>query len=262
MEELQPAQEVQETNPVSEVIEEGGTAADEYYSEAQPEDSFGLEEPQGEEAIEEPSYVEDESSSVNWEDEARKFQSMYDKTQSDNQKMQEFLMNQMEQSAPQGNEQQDSAKQVAIPSEDDFSPWDAYYKPGSPSYQFRASQEDQRIDDAVQTHLAQLNNQMVMNNTVKELNDNYKMEEQEVRDFMDFATTPRDQLPLETLVKVWSTGKNPSPNQSLEQIKSNRNAPRTAGVLQGQAPQPAKNEATKAWDSIMGAGGGIGSKIP
>jgi len=270
-EQLQSANEIAQENPVADVIADGGVPVEEGHQEQEVQQEYAEEyddggyyqDPDGGQEIPEQN-VESTTSQVDWQNETRKFQSMYDKSQADNQKMQEVLMRQVEtQGNPQAGHQDVGAQETDIPSEDDFSPWDAYYKPNSPSWNLRTGQENERIDGAVQAHMSQLNNQMVMNNTVKELRDNYNMEEGEVRDFMEFATTPRGQLPLETLVKVWGAGKTQGqPNPTLEKVKANRNIPRTAGVLQGQAPQPARNEAQKTWDNIVNAGGGVGSKIP
>ena len=272
-EQLQSANEVAQTNPIADVMADGGVPVEEghqeqevqqeYAQEEQYEDDGYYQDPDAD-AIPEQN-VESQTSHVDWESETKKFQSMYDKAQSDNQKMQDLLMQQLEtQGAQQVGQQPDVGEpESSMPSEDEFSPWDAYYKPNSPSYNLRVSQENDRIDGAVQAHMTQLNNQMVMNNTVKELRDGYNMEESEVRDFMEFATTPRGQLPLETLVKVWGAGKTQGqPNPTLEKVKANRNIPRTAGVLQGQKPQPAKNEAQKTWENIMATASTAGSKIP
>ena len=269
-EQLQNANEIAETNPVADVMADGGVPVEEGHQEQEVQQEYAQEEVyddggyyQDPDAIPEQN-VESQTSHVDWESESKKFQSLYDKAQADNQKMQDLLMQQLETQGNQQVGQPDVGEpESSIPSEDEFSPWDAYYKPNSPSWNFRVSQENERIDGAVQAHMTQLNNQMVMNNTVKELRDNYNMEEHEVRDFMEFATTPRGQLPLDTLVKVWGAGKTQGqPNPTLEKVKANRNVPRTAGVLQGQKPQPAKNEAQKTWENIMGHSKTAGSKIP
>jgi hypothetical protein len=257
-EQLQDAQEVQLENPIQDVIEEGGTPLGEYQEPVQQEYVA----PEGFEEIPVQD-VESETSHEAWEDEAKKFQSMYDKSQAENSKMQEVLMKQLETQQTQQAGQGNDAPDLDIPSEEEFSPWDAYYKPGSPSWKFREYQDTERMDTAIQHHMNQMNNQMVMNNTVKELKTNYQMDEGEIRNFMDFATTPRGNLPLDTLVKVWSEEQKPAGgNSGINKIKSNQKIPKSAGVLQGQAHQPIQDDGAKTWDKIMGAGNRFGSKIP
>tara|TARA_Y100000310_G_scaffold84285_1_gene81072 strand:- start:2209 stop:3003 length:795 start_codon:yes stop_codon:yes gene_type:complete len=264
MEELQQAQEVQLENPIQDVIEEGGVQVDGHQEPVQQEYETQEEyvPPPGFEDIPSES-VESETSHVDWESETRKFQSLYDKSEADNYKMQQILRQQVEMQQQQQAGQATGEPELEIPSEEEFSPWDAYYKPGSPSFKFREHQDIERVDTAVQYHMAQMNNQMVMNNTVKELKDNYQMDEGEVREFMNFATAPRGNLSLDTLVKVWSEdNKPPSGSSGIGKVKSNQKAPRSAGVIQGQAPQPQKDDAAKTWDKIMAGGGRFGSKIP
>ena len=45
-------------------------------------------------------------------------------------------------------------------------------------------------------------------------------------------------------------------NDTMEAVNAAKQAPRTAGVLQGQAPQSPKTDADKVFDSIMSSGSG------
>ena len=148
--------------------------------------------------------------------------------------------------------------------EEDFNPWDAYYKPDSASYKYRAAQEQRSVSEAVNSQLGQMNEQIMINNTVSELKNKYKLNENEVSQFMDFATKPTEQLSLDTLVKVWrgSTGnvKRPEVRNSVEAAKAAKQAPRSPGALQG-APPAVKDEFDEMWDGVKKAGG-MGSRLP
>ena len=105
--------------------------------------------------------------------------------------------------------------------------------------------------------MAALNERTVLNNTVNELRSVYKLEDNEVSDFMEFATKPVDRLDLGTLVDVWKTSStkgNTKRDSSLDAVKAAKEAPRTAGVLQGQSGSMPKSDKDKMWDAIVNAG--------
>ena len=209
--------------------------------------------------------VEPQTSHVDWETEAKKFQSMYDKSEADSAKLNSDVngvKEQMRNLQQQVEVKNKEDSQVAL-SEEEFNPWDAYYKPDSPSYQFRAKQEQETINQAVQSQLGQINDQVVMNNTVNELKGNYKLNDNELNEFMKWSTNPVSELSLGTLVKVWreETGAPSNNPNSLDAVKAARQVPRTAGVLQGQQP-PQKSEEDKVWEGIMTSGGRFGNRLP
>ena len=74
-----------------------------------------------------------ETYQVDWENETRKFQSMYDKQKSENDKMKRD----MQHIANNINQRQPVVDNTSSLPEDEFNPWDAYYKPESASYKFR-----------------------------------------------------------------------------------------------------------------------------
>ena len=69
-------------------------------------------------------------------------------------------------------------------------------------------------------------------------------------------------MTLNTLVDVFKSGKSVNgvlPSQesvqdSFEAVQSAKEAPRTAGVLQGQEANKPKNAKDQMWDAIMSAG--------
>jgi len=66
-----------------------------------------------------------------------------------------------------------------------------------------------------------------------------------------------DRLDLGTLVNVWKTSNTTGRTKrdsSLDAVKAAKEAPRTAGVLQGQSGAMPKSDKDKVWDAVMSAG--------
>ena len=202
-----------------------------------------------------------ESRPVDWENETRKFQSMYDRQKSENDKMKqdmEYLAQEFAKNQKQTNVNNSAS---SLP-EDEFNPWDAYYKPESPSFKFRQQQEHQVVSQAIGQQNAQVQEQMLINNTMNDLRNTHKMTESEVREFMEWSTDPGSSMTLDTLVDVFQSrnqnsgvlpSNEPVPD-SFDAVKAAREAPRTAGVLQGQEANQPKSEKDAMWDSILKAG--------
>ena len=214
----------------------------------------------------EPEGVEPSEVAVDWEAEAKKFQSMYDKkvvehdsleSQSKDLMQLRDVLNQkpelvdMIEENLAGKSSSEGSKEVP----ETFDPWDAYYKPESESYKFRVSQEKKLVHETVDNELAKLQNEMAMNNLQSELVADHDMSKSEAREFLNFATTPKANLPIETLINVWreSKGVNAKPNENKQAVKAAKSVPKPAGVLQG-GDQPQKSEKDQAWDRIIQAG--------
>jgi len=202
--------------------------------------------------------TQSETYQVDWENETRKFQSMYDKQKSENDKMKQD----MQHIANNINQRQPVVDNTSSLPEDEFNPWDAYYKPESASYKFRQQREHEVVNQAIGKQNAQMQEQMLINNTMNDLRGVHKMTESEVREFMEWSTDPGSSMTLDTLVDVFKTRNQqsavlpsgePTPN-SFEAVKAAREAPRTAGVLQGQEANQPKSEKDAMWDSILKAG--------
>ena len=202
-----------------------------------------------------------ETYQVDWENETRKFQSMYDKQKSENSKMKQDMEYLAQEFAKNQKQTNVNNNQSSLP-EDEFNPWDAYYKPESPSFKFRQQQEHQVVNQAIGQQNAQVQEQMLINNTMNDLRNTHKMTESEVREFMEWSTDPGSSMTLDTLVDVFQSrnqnsgvlpSNEPVPD-SFGAVKAAREAPRTAGVLQGQEANKPKSEKDAMWDSIMSAG--------
>jgi hypothetical protein len=71
-------------------------------------------------------------------------------------------------------------------------------------------------------------------------------------DFIEFATTPRENLPLDMLVDVYRKhkGGQEKVSQNLEAVQKTKTIPTSAGVVQGSAPEQ-PNELEDVWKGVM-----------
>ena len=212
---------------------------------------------------------------TDWEQESRKFQSMYDKQKaefdalsSQIQPLQQLqsvlesrpdvvqaLQQQLEGKPTQNNE---TKSQDNIVDENSFDPWEAYYKPDSPSYKLRVEKEKALVNEAVSEQMAGIQSQVAMQNLKTELKGKYGMnDDKEVDDFINFAMTPRDQLPVDFLINVYrqfyNKGENAPSSENIQAVTETQAMPRSAGVLQGGEPN-VKSELDVSWDRILKAG--------
>ena len=212
---------------------------------------------------------------TDWEQESRKFQSMYDKQKAEFdalssqikplQQLQsvlesrpdvvQALQQQLEGKPTQNNE---AKSQDNIVDENSFDPWEAYYKPDSPSYKLRVEKEKALVNEAVSEQMAGIQSQVAMQNLKTELKGKYGMnDDKEVDDFINFAMTPRDQLPVDFLINVYrqfyNKGENAPSSENIQAVADTQAMPRSAGVLQGGEPN-VKSELDVSWDRILKAG--------
>ena len=241
-------------------------------------------EAEGEGVVRTPSVITDEGNEeqidygTDWENETRKFQSMYDKQKAEYDSLQSQV-NQLEplkqlqnvlESRPdvvqaiqerlQGkpttsNETIQPDNQV---DESSFDPWEAYYKPDSPSYKLRVEKEKALVNEAVSEQMAGIQSQVAMQNLKTELKGKYGMgDDKEIDDFINFAMTPRDQLPVDFLINVYrqfyNKGENAPSSENIQAVADTQAMPRSAGVLQGGEPN-VKSELDVSWDRILKAG--------
>tara|TARA_R110002020_G_scaffold161015_2_gene345734 strand:+ start:871 stop:1626 length:756 start_codon:yes stop_codon:yes gene_type:complete len=202
-------------------------------------------------------------------DDAKKFQSMYDKKSADYNKLNNELeeLRKYEQLGRVLQDRPDvvdamrntlsgntaSKEEAPKVTEDSFDPWEAYYKPGSPSYEMRVEQEKSVAQQAVQEQMAGFQQQMAINNLKQDLATKHGISDPNMADdFIQFATTPREELPLDMLVDVYRRYKGGeekvSPN--LEAVQKTQTIPTTAGVVQGSAPEQ-PSELDDVWKGVM-----------
>ena len=199
---------------------------------------------------------------MNWEKEAKKFQSMYDRAESDKRHMDQYkpLINLLEQRPDLvetlrdnivGGKGESNTTEAQQLTEDEFNPWDAYNKPGSPSYNFRVREEEARINSAVGNAIRGQEQKQFLSETMSSLKSDYQMDEGEVKEFMTFARQPKDRVPLENLVKLFKMNKGEYKEPVIKKQDTSNQA-RTAGVLQGGSV-PTKSEQDSMWDNILSA---------
>ena len=206
-----------------------------------------------------------ESSTENWEEQAKYFQSEKDKLAAENQKLKQyeevgrFLESRpdiVETIASQANGQPQAQPQVAL-KPDEFDPWEAYNDPASASYQYRMQEMQQTINAAVgqatdgirqQTGRSQLQSQLASQG----------MSADEIDSFMQFADKHPSEYGLENVGKMWRAVSQ-APAQShndnpLDQVRNVQSQPQPTGVLAGERPRGPKSDEDSMWDSIMKAG--------
>ena len=241
-------------------------------------------EAEGEGVIRTPSLVTDEGNEegvdygTDWENETRKFQSMYDKQKAEYDSLQSQV-NQLEplkqlqnvlesrpdvvQAIQERLEGKPTSNNETIQpdnhvDESSFDPWEAYYKPDSPSYKLRVEKEKALVNEAVSEQMAGIQSQVAMQNLKGELKSKYGMEDDtEIDEFINFAMSPRDQLPVELLINVYrqhyNKGVNAPSSENIQAVTETQAIPKSAGVLQGGDPQ-VKSEVDVSWDRILKAG--------
>ncbi len=119
----------------------------------------------------------------------------------------------------------------------------------------RVREQKSLVDNAVNEKMKGIQETMAVNNLKKELSSKYNMTDQnQVDDFVQFATKPRQDVPLDILVDVYRKFNNVPEtitNESIEAVKRTKNIPQTAGVLQGGEPSK-PNELDEIWNGVMG----------
>ena len=192
-----------------------------------------------------------ESSTQDWEAQAKYHQSEKDKLYAENQqikaKVQEFLDSRK-------TEQPSAPEKVAL-KPDEFDPWEAYNDPSSKSYQYRMQEMQETINGAVDQAVGGLQAQQGRTNLRADL-ANKGLNEQEQTAFFEFADKHPSEYGLDNVLKMWrAVSQSPGTvaENPLDQIRQNQANPQPAGVLQGSQPEK-KSDTDKMWESVMSAG--------
>ncbi len=206
-----------------------------------------------------------ESSTENWEEQAKYFQSEKDKLSAENQKLKQYEeVGKFLESRPdvvqaiqtQANGQPQAEPQVAL-KPDEFDPWEAYNDPASASYQFRMQEMQQTVNNAVGQATEGIRQQTGRSNLQSQLSSQ-GMNEQEISSFMEFADKHPAEYGLENVVKMWKAVSQ-APAQShndnpLDQVRNVQSQPQPTGVLAGERPKGPKSDDDSMWDNIVNAG--------
>ena len=204
---------------------------------------------------------------VDWEEQAKFFQSEKDKLYSENQKLKQYEeVGKFLESRPDVIEQlkgavdgQPKAEQQVALKPDEFDPWEAYNDPTSASYKFRMQEMQQAINGAVtqatqgirqESGRANLNAQL----KAKGMND------EQVQSFFDFADKHPSEYGLDNVIKMWQAVQGAPAREEqgspLDQVRNVQSQPQqVGGILQGEKPQMPKSDADAMWEGIVNAGG-------
>jgi hypothetical protein len=209
--------------------------------------------------------IQEESSTQDWEAQAKYHQSEKDKLHTENQQLKQYekigkflesrpdlVQNLMGEVSGQPNNQE---APVAL-KPDEFDPWEAYNDPSSKSYKFRMQEMQQTINGAVDQAVGGIKAEQGRSTLRSDL-ANKGLTEQEQNSFFEFADKHPSEYGLDNVLKMWravSQAPETISENPLDQIRQNQANPQPAGVLQGSQPER-KNEADKMWDSIVAAGG-------
>ena len=206
--------------------------------------------------INESDYQEDLSSDD--ANDARKFQSMYDKAQAEVEKLQPVaklfqdnpdLVDVVRDHLSGGNGQE--KEQIKL-TEEEFNPWDAFTNPSSPSFKLRQNEIETEVSARMKDYTSRLEQQRAVDNLQYRAQSEFNMSNEEAREFVDFVTTPKEQLPLDTLHTVWNAKHGNKANNNIQNVKNTQRKPKSAGIIQGGEPPRASDE-DNMWNNIMGA---------
>ena len=208
-----------------------------------------------------------EETPVNWEEQAKFFQSEKDKLYSENQKLKQYEeVGKFLESRPDVIEQlqntisgqPNATPQVAL-KPDEFDPWEAYNDPTSASYKFRMQEMQQTVNGAVQEATQGIRQESGRANLNAQLKAK-GMNDEQVQSFFDFADKHPSEYGLDNVIKMWQAVQGAPAREEqgspLDQVRNVQSQPQqVGGILQGEKPQMPKSDADAMWDGIVKAGG-------
>jgi len=205
----------------------------------------------------------EESSTQDWETQAKYHQSEKDKLYTENQQLKQYekvgkflesrpdlVQNLMSEVGQPNNQPQ----RVTL-KPDEFDPWEAYNDPSSASYKFRMQEMQETINGAVDQAVGGLKAQQGRTSLRSDLISK-GLNEQEVENFFEFADKHPSEYGLDNVLKMWrAVSKAPGTvnDNPLDKIRQNQNNPTPAGTISGAQPSR-KSEEDKVWTAIMGSG--------
>jgi len=228
------------------------------------QDALGVGQDEGTEA--------QESSTTDWEAQAKYHQSEKDKLFARNQELEQyekigkFLESRPDVAQTVLNEVSGQPKaqeeRVAL-KPDEFDPWEAYNDPSSKSYKYRMQEMQETINGAVDKAVGGLQAQQGRTNLRADL-ANKGLNEQQMDSFFEFADKHPSEYGLDNVLKMWQAVSQPTQGgereNPLDKIRQTQSAPQAAGVLQGQQPER-KSEDEAMWESVLNSTR-VGNRIP
>ena len=204
-----------------------------------------------------------ESSTEDWQAQAKYHQSEKDKLYAENQQLKQYekigkflesrpdLVNTLVSEAGQP----DTQKPLVALKPDEFDPWEAYNDPSSASYKFRMQEMQETINGAVEQAVGGIQAQQGRTNLRSDLVAK-GLDENEINSFFDFADKHPSEYGLENVIKMWqAVTQSPETikENPLDKVRQTQTSPQAAGLLQGQQPER-KNEIDEIWEGIKASG--------
>tara|TARA_A100001011_G_scaffold374963_1_gene435988 strand:- start:1730 stop:2422 length:693 start_codon:yes stop_codon:yes gene_type:complete len=193
----------------------------------------------------------EESSTVDWEAQAKYHQSEKDKLYAENKeikaKVQEFLDSR--------KNEQPSTSQETVLKPDEFDPWEAYNDPSSKSYRFRMQEMQKTINGAVEQAVGGIQAEQGRTKLQADLAQR-GFNQQQMDSFFEFADKHPSEYGLDNVIKMWeSVTQSPKAikENPLDKVRQTQSSPQAAGVLQGQQPER-KDEFDEIWEGIKASG--------
>jgi hypothetical protein len=204
-----------------------------------------------------------ESSTEDWQAQAKYHQSEKDKLYAENQQLKQYeKVGKFLESRPdlvqnlmsEVSDNPKSSPRVTL-KPDEFDPWEAYNDPSSASYRFRMQEMQETINGAVEQAVGGIKVQQGRTNLHSDLIAK-GLNEDEVNNFFEFADKHPSEYGLDNVLKMWravSQAPETVTENPLDQIRQNQNNLTSAGVLQGQSPVK-KSDIDVMWEGIKQAG--------
>jgi SOS response regulatory protein OraA/RecX len=213
----------------------------------------------------------EESSTTDWEAQAKYHQSEKDKLYAENQDLKQYeKIGRFLESRPDvaqkvlnevGGQPATQEPRVTL-KPDEFDPWEAYNDPSSASYKFRMQEMQETINGAVDQAVGGLQAQQGRTNLRSDLASRGLNDEQ-MDSFFEFADKHPSEYGLDNVLKMWqavSQSPNTQAENPLDKIRQTQANPQSAGVLQGQQPER-KSVDEQMYEDVINAGG-FGNKLP
>ena len=214
---------------------------------------------------------QNQSSDMDWQSQAKYFQSEKDKLYSENESLKKYeKVGKFLESRPDLIKKlTDEVKGDGQPEQprveldkDEFDPWEAYNDPSSKSYQFRQQELSDTVNNAIASEVdkkvAGIQEQVGMSQLHQDLADKGLNREQ-IESFVEFAKKPTSEHGIDGAIKMWQAmsgqieGSQPVQNvDPMSMITQNQGTP-VAGVLGGEQPDR-KSDSDSMWDAITKAG--------
>ena len=203
--------------------------------------------------------TQEKSSSNEWKDQAKYFQSEKDKLSTENEKLRRYAdLGEFLETRPDITDAISDMVQGGVKpkenvelSKDEFAPWEAYNDPNSKSFKYREQQLNSRINNAVDSSLQGVKQKMGRNTLETELRSKGLNDEQ-MKSFFDFASKNPSSYGVDGAIKMWQavTGQSRPEHNPLDAIRNNQSQPMSGGALQGQAPERS-DDTDDMWKGIM-----------